>query len=89
MTFFCFSTCEICFFVAPVISDKFITKPEVISRNVNEEITFICQAEGVPEPIIEWQKDGTTLDNGIRIRIDSTAGILKIFQVKVGNLPVM
>ena len=44
--------------MAPV----FIAKPKSVVSKLGDNVTLDCAANGYPEPIVSWLKDGTTLD---------------------------
>jgi hypothetical protein len=50
--------CCICFAGAPKIVEP-VTQTESI---VGQPATLFCKAKGTPDPVIEWRKEGVTID---------------------------
>ena len=42
-----------------------------VTKNKGQNVTFNCTAEGVPQPVIVWRKNGQILSNTSRVTIVS------------------
>ncbi|KAM6170210.1 hemicentin-2 [Rhynchocyon petersi] len=38
--------------------------PPLVNASANQTVLLACQAEGVPQPLVSWRKDGVPLDPG-------------------------
>ena len=43
-----------------------------VTKNKGQNVTFNCTADGVPQPVIEWRKNGQLLLNTSRVTIISS-----------------
>ncbi|XP_055516059.1 hemicentin-1-like [Leucoraja erinacea] len=59
--------------------------PEMVAAVPNAVVTLECRAAGVPPPRLSWLKDGLPLPISSRIRLQSSARILRIAEVQVSD----
>lgn len=52
--------CVSCLFLFLVVFPKLIEKPSNVSVVAGKTFELHCQAQGQPEPVLSWQKDGGT-----------------------------
>ena len=79
----------------PVIKDVFTTFPSTspgsedtsvptVTRSEGDEVTFLCLADGVPTPTVQWERtignEAVSVTPTTGVRIDE-AGVLKILNV--------
>jgi len=72
---FAFADLHVNVFTAP----QLVFKPQDMEAELDATIEIPCRVEGTPKPIINWKKDGTTLES-TRMRI-TRGGSLLIFNV--------
>jgi len=72
---FAFADLHVNVFTAP----QLVFKPQDMEAELDATIEIPCRVEGIPKPIINWKKDGTTLES-TRMRI-TRGGSLLIFNV--------
>lgn len=61
------------------VSPRFVTVPENLTVRSGNTAVLNCQADGSPEPVITWFKDGKSVTQGGRISFSNEGKLLSIF----------
>ncbi|KAG8309246.1 hypothetical protein J6590_090756, partial [Homalodisca vitripennis] len=64
------------------VAPQFVTSPENLTVRSGYKAELRCEADGSPEPVITWFKDGKTVVPGGRLSISSEGTLLTIEHVK-------
>ncbi|KAK5614123.1 Immunoglobulin superfamily DCC subclass member 3 [Crenichthys baileyi] len=60
---------------------EFVQPPQSIARPVGTTAIFTCQAQGEPEPLLTWLKNGQVLEPGGHVKLRNNNSTLTIYSI--------